>query len=139
MGSGHINIHPVPPDPGNAEALPDCKLTVNDKPTSDRVWLVPDFLDWMAAEDDKARALQGDGKDPVAAIQRAEWGHVGEGVLNDVILVAVPDLLEQDHVIAALPEDTRQGSEPLSLMHSQRPLQAPHVDVKDAEFVPAAA
>ena len=134
MGRRNIHIHAVPPDPGNAEALPDGELAVDDQPASDRVRLVPELLDRMATEDDETRALDGEGGNAAAAVHRAEGRHVREAVLDDVVLVPIPDLLEEHHVIVASPEDLRKGLEPLSLMHGQRPLQAPHVDVQDPEF-----
>ena len=134
MGRGYIHVQAVPPDPGDAEALPDGELAVDDQPASDRVRLVPELLDRMATEDDETRALDGEGEAAAAAVQRAEGRYVGEGVLDDVVLVAVPDLLEQHHIVVASLEDPREGFESLSLMHGQRPLQAPHVDVQDPEF-----
>ena len=45
---GHIDVHAPPPDPGDAEALPDGELAVDDEPTPDRVRLIPmsELLDY---------------------------------------------------------------------------------------------
>ena len=44
------------------------------------------------------------------------------------------DLLQQDDVKVAAPEDPCERLEPLSLVHGERPLQSPHVDVQDPQL-----
>ena len=48
--------------------------------------------------------------------------------------MAAADLLQQDDVEVAAPEDLCERLEPLSLVHGQRPLQPPHVDAQDPQF-----